>query len=269
MVSPPYEGRSMAQSEKRENSVLFSLRELRQIEENRVQEEEHAVRSAEEERRMAKEASDRAQRDAEDSRIRAERDAQLQIETARENAEREARMRVESAEAAERQRQQAALEQQRLQQEMELRRADIAKKRPTWMLVVTGIALVAAVGLVFFAIQRMNESEKSKENEKAAQMEADVAKKSAADAQEKVERLAKDLADLDQKLGAAVDGVVAAQTDADRSAAKGKLEALRREKYEMEQRIAEAKTAAARAERKKGFKVSKECEANPLAKGCT
>ena len=33
----------MGQTEKRENSVLFSLRELRQIEENRVKEEEHAV----------------------------------------------------------------------------------------------------------------------------------------------------------------------------------------------------------------------------------
>ena len=47
----------MAQSEKRENSVLFSLRELRQIEESRVQEEEHAVRSAEEERRLTAEHS--------------------------------------------------------------------------------------------------------------------------------------------------------------------------------------------------------------------
>ena len=44
----------MAQGEKRENSVLFSLRELRQIEENRVQEEENAVRSAEEARIRAK-----------------------------------------------------------------------------------------------------------------------------------------------------------------------------------------------------------------------
>jgi len=40
----------MAQPEKRENSVLFSLRELRQIEESRVQEEEHAVRTAEQAR---------------------------------------------------------------------------------------------------------------------------------------------------------------------------------------------------------------------------
>ena len=36
-------GQFMAQGEKRENSVLFSLRELRQIEENRVQEEEQSA----------------------------------------------------------------------------------------------------------------------------------------------------------------------------------------------------------------------------------
>ena len=178
-------------------------------------------------------------------------------------------MRVESAEAAERQRQQAALEQQRLQHEMELRRAEVAKKRPTWMLVVTGIALVMAVGLVFFAIQRMRESEESKKKELEAQVQRDEAVKSAQEAQEKVERLAADLADLDKKLGAAVDNVVAAQSEADRANAKAKLEQLRKEKAEMEGRIAQAKAAAARAERLKGAKISKECQENPLAKGCT
>jgi len=131
----------MAQPEKRENSVLFSLRELRQIEENRVAEEEQAARSAEEARQAAQAAAERRRREEEEAKVRAERDAQLAIETARENAEREARMRVESAEATERQRQQAALEQQRLQQEMELRRAEVAKKRPTWMLAVTDFKL--------------------------------------------------------------------------------------------------------------------------------
>src|SRR5215211_8361981 len=95
----PGKGLSMAQSEKRENSVLFSLRELRQIEENRVQEEEQAVRSADAARRQAAEDAERRRRDAEEAKIREERDAALAIETARENAEREARMRVESAEA--------------------------------------------------------------------------------------------------------------------------------------------------------------------------
>src|ERR1043165_6694562 len=149
----------MAQGEKRENSVLFSLRELRQIEENRVQEEAHAVKSAEEARIRAKEEAERRKREEEEAKIQAERDHQRQIEEARVAAEREARMRVEAGEAAERQRHQAALEQSRLQQEMELRRAEVAKKRPTWMLAVTGIALVGAVGLIFFAVNRMRESE--------------------------------------------------------------------------------------------------------------
>src|SRR3569832_2961402 len=102
----------MAQSEKRENSVLFSLRELRQIEESRVQEEEHAVRSAVEERRLAKEAAERKIREAEEAKIREERDHQRSIEEARVVVVCVARMRVEAGEAAERQRNQAALEPQ-------------------------------------------------------------------------------------------------------------------------------------------------------------
>src|SRR5436190_21839258 len=149
----------MAQGEKRENSVLFSLRELRQIEENRVQEEDAAVKSAEDARRKAKEDAERKAREAEEAKIQAERDHQRSIEEARVAAEREARMRVEAGEAAERQRHQAALEQTRLAQEMELRRAEVAKKRPTWMLAVTGFALVAAIALVFFAVNRMRQSD--------------------------------------------------------------------------------------------------------------
>ena len=258
----------MAQGEKRENSVLFSLRELRQIEENRVQEEEQAVRTAETSRRQAAEDAERRRREAEEAKIREERDAALAIETARENAEREARMRVESAEATERQRQQAALEQQRLQQEMELRRADIAKKRPTWMLAVTGIALIAAVGLVFFAIQRMRASEEADVAKVKAEQIAAQAVKDAKEAQEAVEVLQKDAEAMSKKVDTAVDALASAQSQADRDAAKSKLDQLRREKYEMDQRIAEAKAKAARAERLKGVKISKECLDNPLAKGC-
>ncbi len=258
----------MAQPEKRENSVLFSLRELRQIEENRVQEEEHAVRSAEEQRRAAAEAAERARREAEEAKIREERDAALAIEQARENAEREARMRVESAEAAERQRQQAALEQQRLQQEMELRRAEIAKKRPTWMLAVTGLASVGVIIAIVLTIRALTGEDTAKQEAEAAEKRAKEAEKLAQEAQERVERLQRDLEDMDKKVGVAVDSVVAAQNDADRASAKAKLEALRKEKAAMEQRIAEAKAAAALAKRKQGATVSEQCRNNPLAKGC-
>ena len=259
----------MAQPEKRENSVLFSLRELRQIEENRVQEEEQAVRSAEQARLAAQQEAERRKREEEEAKVRAERDAQLQIEQARENAEREARMRVESAEAAERARQQAALEQQRLQQEMELRRAEVAKKRPTWMLAVTGLALVAAVALIFFAVDRMRASDHDAEAKRRAEATAAQAVKDAQEAKEQLDTVMRQLDDLDTKVGQAVNAVADAQNDADRASAKARLIALQKEQYEMKQRAAAARARAEKAERLKGVKISKECMENPLAKGCS
>ena len=52
----------------RENSVLFSLRELRRIEDDRVKKEQEAARAKAEAERQAKEAADRAARDAEERR---------------------------------------------------------------------------------------------------------------------------------------------------------------------------------------------------------
>ena len=256
------------QPEKRENSVLFSLRELRQIEENRVQEEEHAVRSAEETRRMAQEAADLARQQAADAKVREERDAVLLIEQTRENAEREARMRVESAEATERQRQQAALEQSRLAHEMDLRRAEVAKKRPTWMLAVTGFCLVGVVVAVVLIVKSQSSEADAKEKEKTANVERDQAVKAAQEAQDLVDRLQRDLQEMDKKVNSAVESVMSAQGDADRASANAKLKALQKDKWEMEQRIQAAKAAADRAQRLKGVKVSPECQANPLAKGC-
>lgn len=259
----------MAQPEKRENSVLFSLRELRQIEESRVKEEEHAVRSAEEARAAAAQEAERRRREAEEARGRAEREELLRIETARENAEREARMRIESAEAMERQRNQAALEQQRLQHEMELRRAEVAKKRPTWMLVVTGLALVAAVALVIFAVQRQNQAEKDRAAKVLAEQQAEQAMKESREAQERVAQLDSEFRDLGDKLSGAQVALTAAKTEADRRAAQAKLDELNQQKLEMERRIQAARAAAEKAKRKGGIHLSKECLENPLAKGCS
>lgn len=259
----------MAQSEKRENSVLFSLRELRQIEESRVEEEDAAVRTAEESRVRAREDAERKVREAEEAKIREERDHHRSIEESRASAEREARMRVESAEAGDRQRNQAALEQQRLAQEMELRRAEVAKKRPTWMLAVTGLALVGIVVGVFVAMKSSAKSDEDNQKRVAAEKMADDAAKSARDAQDKVAKLSNDLIDLGQRVDKATDALASAQNDADRQAARSKLDQLRKERGEMEQHIADAKAAAAKAERAKGVHTSAECLANPLAKGCT
>lgn len=117
------------------------------------------------------------------------------------------------------------------------------------------------------AIER--ESLASRDAERAARIERDRAVDRAQDAQASLERLARDLSALQTQIREAADAVADAQTDRDREPAKASLEALRRKKSELEARIGVAKARAAAAERDKGGKLSPECQANPLARGCT
>jgi colicin import membrane protein len=259
----------MPTPEKRENSVLFSLRELRQIEESRVQEEEHAVRSAEEARARAMEEAERRVRDAEDAKIREERDHQRSIEESRVAAEREARMRVESTEATERQRHQATLEQQRLQQEMELRRAEVAKKRPTWMLAVTAIAVIGIALAVVVTINKMHETETHDATAQEAQKEAAQAKKDAEEAALKVHQLEQAVADQQDKIDKAVSDVANAKSAQDIANAQAHLVLLQKEQADMKAAAIAARAAAEKANRAKGIHVSQKCLDNPLAPGCS
>jgi phage-related minor tail protein len=105
----------------------------------------------------------------------------------------------------------------------------------------------------------------------AAKQAAELAAQSvkeAQEAQDAVARLEQDATDLQKKVTDATDAIVGAQNQADRDAAKARLDQLQKEKAELDARVAEAKAAAARAERLKGVKISKECLDNPLAKGC-
>ncbi len=258
----------MAQPEKRENSVLFSLRELRQIEESRVSEEENAVRNAEAAKLRAKQDEERRVIDVAESKARAIADEQRRIKELELAREHESRLKLEATEAGERARHQAALEQDRLQQEMALRRAEVAKKRPTWMIGVMVTAVIGLAGGVAFAIHKAGKSDQDNAARAVAEQRAAEAEKAAKEAEDTVNKLQRDLEDLNIRVGAAVDGVVAAQNDADRAGAKSKLEALRREQAEQQSRIAAAKAAAERAKRLGGLKIDKRCLDNPLAKGC-
>jgi flagellar hook-associated protein FlgK len=84
-----------------------------------------------------------------------------------------------------------------------------------------------------------------------AETTAYQAVKEANEALEKVEMLEKDLEDLTKKLDQAMDTLASAQNDADRSAAKTRLEQLRKEHAQFQQRAAEAKAAAEKARRMK------------------
>jgi len=64
-----------------------------------------------------------------------------------------------------------------------------------------------------------------------------------------VSKLEKELAAVDAKLKVAVDAVAAAQSDADRKVAQAKLEGIRKQKVEIENKLAEEKQKAGRPRR--------------------
>lgn len=147
-------------AERKENSVLFSLNELRSIEEERQQEAVNSKRRAEEERvRQQMEAERRAREEAE-ARRRAAEDAERSARESAERQQREERLRLEEAERRARVEAQAQLEQQRLSQEMQIRAMEAQKKRPTGLIALAAILVVAVVGLGVFLYQRGEESDR-------------------------------------------------------------------------------------------------------------
>ncbi len=146
-------------AERKESSVLFSLRELRSIEEERIAEEEAARRRAEEERRRAVEEAERRAREEQEARRAAAEEAERRGREEVEKRHREERLRVEEAERRARVEAQASLEQQRLHKEMELRAMELQKKRPTALIAIATILLLAVGGLGFLAYKKTQESD--------------------------------------------------------------------------------------------------------------
>jgi predicted nucleic acid-binding Zn-ribbon protein len=115
----------------------------------------------------------------------------------------------------------------------------------------------------------IDQAESARAQSEAAALEVQQAIKALSDANGSVEAALLDLSALDDKISKAVDAVASAQTDAEGTRTTLELRQLRKEKVDLEAKLAAAKAAAARAERAKGVHISKECLDNPLAKGCS
>ena len=247
---------------------MTSLAELRAIEEERIAAERaQVIAEADGKRRAIAEAAARAQADAE-AKLAAERAEQIRIAKEREDAERAARMHVEAAEAMERARLAAALEAERTAQELDLKRQEVAKKRPTWMIAVTIGAVLAAGALTWFGIDRYQQAEISRKNEEAALAGKLAAEKEAQESQDRLVAMETDLAALGKRVDGAMDQVVAATNAAERKAAKDNLDRLRREEADLKAKRDAAAAALARKKRLEGAHISEACKKNALAKEC-
>jgi len=257
----------MAQPEKRENSVLFSLRELRQIEEKRVEEEDAAARDAEEARVRARMDAERRAREEEEAKVRAKEDAERRVRDEQERRVRDDQLRLQEAETRARVDAQAQLDAQRLAQEMELRRHEISKKRPVGLMVAAGVLVVAIAGLGFFLYNKNKEGEAK--DAQIAKLNDDI--KKGEDAllalNNQLNDLNGQLSDLNKDIDKATSQLADAQNDADRQKARDNLKSLQQHREAIAGQVAaKQKEQAAKAKENAKIKLSAKCLDNPL--GC-
>jgi fused signal recognition particle receptor len=249
-------------------SLMTSLAELRAIEEERIAAERAAVLAAADAKRRAAEEAEARRVAEEAARIAAEREAAIAVAQAREAAEREARLKVETAEATERARLAASLEAQRLAGELELRRAVVAKKRPTWMVAVTAVAVLATGAAAWVAIDRMQASDAaiaSKEAADSARAAAIASKLAAGDELVSAQR---ELVALGGKIDGALADLDRARTIEEKRRAEDSLRRLHDEQRAAEVRRQKALDDAERAKRNGGLHFTENCKHNALATEC-
>jgi hypothetical protein len=207
--------------EKREDSLLFSLRELRTIEADRVRDEEAA--------QAARAAAEVAARQAELERVieqQEQRARDLQAAEAARLAEaeqqaRESALRLEEAERRARIEGQMRLEEARMRMEIEATAAHGARRKPVGLIVIAVTLFVAVAGLGVFAYQKMQANERAEQDRLAvvAQMQRESAVY-----QQRIDELNRANAELDQQIDAQVKAMTEAKTTEE---AKAHAEAIK------------------------------------------
>src|SRR5688572_3705106 len=158
-------------AEQKESSVLFSLKELMNLEEDRIKQEEADKDKRARQEMEAKAAAERAAREAEERRIREEEEARRleemrrKEEAARIEAIRHGEIEKAKAEAEHKSRMEAMTAQQAHEQQLAALNSDQGKKRLKMFVgIAVGVLLIAVVG---GGVAMKNASERA-EKEKAA-----------------------------------------------------------------------------------------------------
>lgn len=173
-----------------ENSVLFSLRELRRIEDDRVKKEQEAARAKAESERQAKEAADRAAREAEERRIRDEEERARVAREAEEHREREGNLRLQEAERRARVEGEMRINEERMRLEMQHKK----KHSPVKAVVSVAGVIVLIAGGVGFKMYSDHQKELATAREEKARVEME-AKKKQAELEARYAMIEKDFAD--------------------------------------------------------------------------
>jgi colicin import membrane protein len=178
-------------AERRENSVLFSLNELRNIEQDRVRTEEEAERARIEGERRAREEEIRRAKEAEEAKRRAEEDRIRREQDEKDRIVREHDLRLKESERRAQIEAAAKLEQARIEAEVHAR-----AKFPTTQVVIGVIGLVVlAAGIMSYLVYNHNEELRRTQAELTQKADAEK-KRIMAEEETRQRALQKQLADL-------------------------------------------------------------------------
>lgn len=210
-------------AERRPNSVLFSLKELRRIEDDRVKAEEDAEvqRRVQEQQakddaiRRAREEEERKARDAEDAARRAREEEERRI--------REEQLRLQESERRARVEAEMKLEQSRIAMEIDAKAR--AKKLP-WPLIGTiiGVLVIGVAALGYFSYQKSKKEEQIQAELKKQREDAEKARKEA-EARERAFQEQQTAAQ--KKIEELVASLTSAKSDAQRKALQNQIAAER------------------------------------------
>lgn len=195
-------------AEKKESSVLFSLRELRQLEDDRVTKEQQDLSARLAAEKQAKLDAERRAREEEEAKLRAEQERVRAEQERREALEREERIRVQETERKAQVEAQMQLEQQRLHHEHEQKLAAAPKRshKVLYAIVASMVVLVIVLGVVFY----MNKQKTDRERRQSAAVLAMLQKQLAdADAESKA---------VNDRIKVLTDRLAAASTPEERDA---------------------------------------------------
>ena len=154
---------------KPENSLLFSLKELRSIEEDRVKQEQDAERNRIESEKKAELDAKQRIKDEEERKIREAEEARQRMEHEKDRQIREEKLRLEESERKARIEAQAKLDAARIQAEIHAKAA--AKKAPIGLILggVGGVIALAGGALlyVFLVVMPAREAEQARKAQDA------------------------------------------------------------------------------------------------------
>jgi hypothetical protein len=230
-------------AKKQPNSVLFSLEELRRIEEERVADEEKKKRDAIEAANRAREEAVQREKEAALRKQQEDEERQRKEQEAQEAAEREERLRLAEAERRARIDAEMKLQQHRIAMEAEAAAKVKAHKLRNTILVITGSAVLALAGLGYFLHKKSEEKAQAEQARQAiANQIEDLKREFAA----REERFKAEQEGLEDKMAELNDTLKSAKNDARRELLRKQRAALLEKQRNLAERRAKARAAAKR-----------------------